>query len=224
MKSKKSMKNLLSSIKETVSVPLKFHWSVLLLPALLIFYNGAFGIVLFAMLFSSLLFHEYAHVWMAQRQKLYVPYVITHGFGAAAMISMTDFTDYKKNLKIAIAGPIGSFILLGIGSVLYSIFHFTWIIYFVYINFLLGTFNLLPLFPSDGGRILYSLLGMKLGGFKAIKIAVWVSWALCGLGILYGLLAGSWWLVIVLGLLIVMSIQEKKTTEARLNGFEIEYK
>jgi Zn-dependent protease len=218
------MKSLISSVKNAVSVPLKFHWSVLILPFLLIFYNGvAMGIPLFILLFGSLLFHEYSHVWMAQRQGLYVPYVITHGFGAAAMIHEPDPSNFKRNMKVAGVGPLSSFMLFGLGVVLHMLFHSVWTLYFVYINFLLGAFNLLPLFPSDGGRILYSLLGMKYGGFKAIRGAVYTSWVLCGLGCLYALWAGSWWLLAVLILLTAMSIQEKKVTEARLNGYDVTY-
>lgn len=219
------MKSLVSSIKNAISVPLKFHWSVLILPLLLIFYNGvAYGIPLFILIFGSLLFHEYAHVWMAQRSGLYVPYVITHGFGAAAMVHEPDPSNFKRGMKVAGIGPAASFLLFGVGIIVHAAVQSVWTLYFVYINFLLGAFNLLPLFPSDGGRILYSLLGMKFGGLKAIKWAVYTSWALCGAGILYALYAGSFWLLIILVLLGTMSIQEKKVTEARLQGYDVHYK
>jgi Zn-dependent protease len=213
------MSNLINSISETVKVPLRFHWSVLILPVLLVLSKGILGIPIFIMVFASLLFHEYSHVWAAQKQGLFVPYVITHGLGAAAMINMPDVSNYKQNLKVSIAGPVGSFLLFGFGLILQSIFHSNWIDYFTYINFILGAFNMLPLFPSDGGRILYSIIGMKFGGLRAIRIVVWTSWILCGLGIIYGIISESYWLVLIFVFIIHISIQEKRVTEARLNRY-----
>jgi stage IV sporulation protein FB len=151
---------------------------------------------------------------MAQRCGLHVPYVIVHSFGAETQINNPDFTNCLQNFKIALAGPVGSLILFGLGLFLKYIFHSTWTMYFIYTNLFLGVFNLLPIFPLDGGRILYSLLGMKFGALKAIRIAVWTSLVLCGLGMLYGLFVGFWWLTIVLAVIIYTGIQEKKVIES----------
>lgn len=220
MAMEKILSNLISSLREAIRVPLRFHWSVLVLPTLLIIVNGVLGIPLFIIIFASLLFHEYSHVWMSQRQGVYISHVITHGFGAAAMIEMIDLTDYKLHLKISIAGPAGSFLLACLGVLLHSMFHSIWTLYFIYINLLLGAFNLLPLFPSDGGRVFYSILGMKFGARKALKIAVAASWLLCGCGIVYGLLIGSPWIVVIMGLLMAMSVREKRISEDWLNSCE----
>jgi hypothetical protein len=55
---------------------------------------------------------------------------------------------------------------------------------------------------------------MKFGALKAIRIAVWTSLVLCGLGMLYGLFVGFWWLTIVLAVIIYTGIQEKKVIES----------
>jgi Zn-dependent protease len=221
---KAKVKNLINSIKRAIKVPLKFHWSVLILPFLLFFYNGILGVPLFLMLFGSLLFHEYSHVMMAQHKGYYVPYVLAHGFGAMAMVKIDNLENFKDNFWIAVAGPAASFILGGVGFILYLFFPSIWTLYLVYINLIFGLFNLLPLFPSDGGRILYSILGKRMGGLKAIKISVLVSWILCGVGTLFCLVFGLYWIAIVLVLCILMSIQEKSITEARLKGYDIVFK
>ena len=213
------VKEMLKNIKEVFCVPLRFHWSVLLLPALLLLYNGISGIPLSIMIFVSLLFHEYSHVFIAQKEGLYVSHIITHGFGAAASICGLNYTNYKQDLKISVAGPIGSLFLFGMGLLLNFIFNSIWIVYFIYINLFIGIFNLLPLFPLDGGRILYSLLGMKFGALKAIRIACVVSWGLCVIGIIYGVFMGLWVISIVLGTIIYMSIQEKKVIEFQVSNY-----
>src|SRR2546423_12754714 len=94
---------------------------------------------------------------------------------------------------VGIAGPIVSFVLAlmfcSLAILIPRSIPSVWIIayYLAVINLMLGLFNLLPALPMDGGRILRSLLALKMPHARATLIAGNVSKVLAiGLGI-YGL-------------------------------------
>ncbi len=104
-------------------------------------------------------------------------------FGAAKPVPVDPryFKDPRRGMMwVAIAGPIINFILAIISALLFFLailvvpedFYlakliFTWLVYSVMINLVLGLFNLLPIPPLDGGRIMVGILPLKL----AIKYA-----------------------------------------------------
>lgn len=82
-----------------------------------------------------------------------------------------------KNLLVAIAGPFVNFI---IAIILYNLsslnilsFKHTEII--IYINLLIGFFNLIPIYPLDGGRIIKEILCITSGKKIALKLTNSIS-------------------------------------------------
>lgn len=72
-----------------------------------------------------------------------------------------------KKIIIALAGPITNVILIIIALNINMTIFYKLII--IYSNLLLIIFNLLPIYPLDGGRILKSLLHILFGKVKAEK-------------------------------------------------------
>ena len=68
-----------------------------------------------------------------------------------------------KNIIVAMAGPVANLI---IALIFYSNFKYEIIIY---INLILAIFNMLPIYPLDGGRILKQNLVLFIGRRKALK-------------------------------------------------------
>jgi len=71
------------------------------------------------------------------------------------------------------------------------------------INLLLLIFNMLPIFPLDGGQILQSLLWFAFGYARSLKIAASLGLVGAGALILIALNAHRWWMVLMCGLVIL---------------------
>jgi Zn-dependent protease len=181
----------------------------------------AIGIVGAIVMFSSVLVHEIAHSILAQRYGVKVREIVLFVFGGVSDIS-EELKDYRKELKMAAAGPATSFILAGIFglarwllSVLVTAVPSTAsevtklsipiLYYAALLNTILGAFNLIPAFPSDGGRILRSMLVRKKKDYNeatksAANIGKGISYAFMAAGfvILFsGDLIGGIWIMLL---------------------------
>jgi CBS domain-containing protein len=69
--------------------------------------------------------------------------------------------------------------------------------YLTMANLLLGLFNLLPAYPMDGGRILRSLLSMRMDHTRATKIAAVIGQGMAFLMGLIGFMNGQYTLILI---------------------------
>jgi stage IV sporulation protein FB len=169
------------------------------------------GVQVFTALMASLLFHEYAHIWAAKRLGFTAEDVTLYIFGGAARVKgLLDATP-KQEAYIAFAGPVSSFVLALLCFVAYQVLgQSLWFLqYAVLINIVLGIFNMLPIFPMDGGRILRALLSHKFGQQVGTTAAVWVTVVLGGLIYVVSVVYGQWNIAVVMVLIILMAYGER---------------
>lgn len=95
-----------------------------------------------------------------------------------------EFEIYSKNIKeklqtkkiwIALAGPITNVIIILITIILGK--NMETILYqeIIYSNLLIAIFNLLPIYPLDGGRVLKEVIHIVKGRKKAVELTNYIS-------------------------------------------------
>ncbi len=121
------------------------------------------GIVSSIFLTLSIFFHEYGHAVAARRLNLPLERIHLYLFGGMAELRQRPVRPVEE-LLIALAGPLASLLFAGIAWGFAQITHHDHneaylVLQFVfYMNLLLAGFNLLPIFPLDGGRAMRALL------------------------------------------------------------------
>ncbi len=163
-------------------------------------------------LFSSIIFHEMCHSLVARAYGLPINGITLFIFGGVAEMDEEPQSP-KVEFLMAIAGPISSYMLA------IALFIATRVaglndeqtpfgallLYLVMINAMLATFNLIPAFPLDGGRILRAALwhwkgNMRWATRQAAQIgsAFGISFIVIGvLNILLGDIAGGLWIAVI---------------------------
>ena len=112
--------------------------------------------------FASVLLHELGHSVVAMRYKVPVRSITLFIFGGVAQIGGEPPSAIAE-FWIAIAGPVVSFALAALFSLMQPIFSgvapfLALAKYLAYINGVLALFNLTPGFPLDGGRVLRAIV------------------------------------------------------------------
>ncbi len=127
-------------------------------------------LVTIILFFSSALIHEISHSLVARSQGTPVKRIILFIFGGMAQIEREPETA-KGEFIMAIAGPAASFVLAIVFGIVWFFSRSIEYIgeparYLALINIMLGTFNLLPGYPLDGGRVLRSIVWKVTGNLK----------------------------------------------------------
>ena len=139
--------------------------------------------------YAALAMHEAAHVLAARLLCLNVHSIELAPYGGIANIDDAFEVMPEKEIMVALAGPACSFLLCVLSMGLEALFPLEEeaLQIFVRSSFVLGSFNLLPAMPLDGGRILRSTLSHFCSPRLATKIAayagIFMGLGLLGLGI-----------------------------------------
>lgn len=174
------------------------HWTFFLLIGWVLFSSlsegaelkeAAFNVGMILILFCCVVLHEFGHALTALHYGVGTKSIMLLPIGGVASLERMP-EEPRQELLITLAGPavnLAIVILLGVPFWLYvgslalpevidaPPTWFSVLGFVVMANMVLFLFNLIPAFPMDGGRILRSLLSMRMDRVKATHIATLVG-------------------------------------------------
>jgi len=172
--------------------PVRVHWSLIALLTIAMLGAGVLGGwraalrqgLGWGLLFGLVLLHEIGHLMAARLLRIPVSSILLWPLGGFTAVQLPAGR-FGAEFAIALAGPaMNLLIAMGLsamgmgGSAIrspgerWSLGSTLWMF-----NLLLGVFNLLPVFPLDGGRIMRSLLAMGFGEGRGTQLALRVGQA-----------------------------------------------
>lgn len=141
--------------------------------------------------FGCVLLHELGHALTARRFGIETEEIMLSPIGGVARLSRIPRSP-RAEVLISLAGPAVNLVILGglLGLGAFGLSD-TWAGsmpgafygYLIWVNAMLVSFNLIPAFPMDGGRVLRAALSGPLGRVRATKIAAGIG---RGLAVLFG--------------------------------------
>ncbi len=209
-------------------IPLKLHWTFSL-TFLLVLIIGLvnkdtfleisiiFGFII--VMFFCVVLHEYGHALMARRFKVKTIDIILSPIGGLARLERLPSKPIQE-FYIAIAGPSVNALLAGlIAIILFAASKpiiidmgipvseaNSWEGYLslvLILNLGLFVFNLIPAFPMDGGRILRSLLSIKIGKMRSTIIAAYIGYFFAAAFIIYSFISHNY-ILSAIGLFVII--------------------
>jgi stage IV sporulation protein FB len=114
-------------------------------------------------LFGIVLIHELGHVAAAKSFGWKIREVRLLPFGGVAVVDKAETVPAYEEIAVALAGPLQNAIMVAFAYVMkLTGVHEAWWDYFIFANILIGLFNLLPIAPLDGGKLLQAFLSYLL--------------------------------------------------------------
>lgn len=134
-------------------------------------------------LFVIVLIHEMGHVAMARELGWTVTEVQLLPFGGVATMEDSYATDPLDEIVVALAGPFLNVVMMAISYLFWygNVWSEEWARFFLVSNATIALFNLLPIWPLDGGRILQAMLCWVLPYRSAAILSMTGSTLLAGI-------------------------------------------
>lgn len=118
----------------------------------------------------AILVHEYAHYFVARQKGVVLKDFKLMPYGALLNLKNSNI-NFKDDILIAVAGPVTNLFFVILGVCFWWLFPeiYPYTEFFVYSNFCLAFFNLMPILPLDGSRVVLALASAKGKRIKVFK-------------------------------------------------------
>jgi len=128
-------------------------------------------------LFAIVFIHELGHVVVSKSFGWRVTEVQILPFGGVAKVEESGNVPAWEELWVALAGPLQNvwMAVFAYGMAQFGWQQSAWWLYFMYANLFIGGFNLLPILPLDGGKMLVSLLSYRVSYLNVLRMCAYIS-------------------------------------------------
>jgi len=176
------------------------------------------AVLLIVGLFGLVLLHELGHSIVARHHGIRVSQITLWPLGGVAW--MEDIPeDSRVEAQVAVAGPAVNLVLATLAAPLLLVPGVAPLAQvFVWMNLMLGLFNLVPAFPMDGGRVLRAFFGRKGDWLEATEKAVRVGRVVAIAGGIVAFFAGFWLAPILAVYILAMGQRELFAMRAKKLG------
>lgn len=153
---------------------IKIHYSTIIL-YFVVFLTGKFIPFFIYFLIASI--HECSHIFIAKMFKLKVKRIEIYPFGLSATLDFLNTLHPFKSILILIAGPLSFFLSYLVLKLLffYDFLSYNMFIKSLEINRVVALFNLLPIWPLDGSKIMFYLLSFFITLKKCYYFVIGIS-------------------------------------------------
>jgi len=130
-------------------------------------------------LFGIVIIHELGHIFAAKSYGWAILEVELLPFGGVAKVDQTSDSIWDE-LIVAIAGPLQNLLMIfaALGFQKMGLWSNDWTFFFIQGNIGIGLFNLLPIAPLDGSKILKTFFFYLLSFRKAVMFSIFISFVL----------------------------------------------
>lgn len=191
----------------------------------------------FFMLLAALALHESAHLLTSDLLGYPDGEFQLTPWGGKVNLNPLFAMNAEAEWFIALSGPLVNWLMVGGVSYLHWLgLNNDYLAYWQKINFLLGTVNLVPALPLDGGRIVHACLNQYLGMAKAalvskmMALTVAIVLICCGAIALFNgrsgslfiliavVIAGHWWRIKTPAMNLTWKLLQYKKERLRIQG------
>jgi Zn-dependent protease len=190
-------------------VPVKMHISFLGILAVIALTDISL-LGLYTAAIGCIVAHEYGHVLAARHFDTKCEVIYLHFFGGAAMLHPPPKPSLTQDWMVALAGPLVSF-GLGAGFIgLFALIGIEFLLLLGVLNVFVGLFNLLPIYPMDGGRIYKAVMERLFGKQTGTTIAIMTARVLAIAAAISGIVYGFYFIVAVAAFVILLGYNEQQ--------------
>lgn len=175
------------------------------------------AVMFVAVCLVSIIWHELGHAWAMRFFGARYVEIVLMGLGGLAFSHSRQPYSWQRIL-VALAGPANQLLIWGIlmGLLATGILAIPpdnqlariLIFQILIVNLYWPLFNLLPIYPLDGGRVVRES-AMAFMGTRGLRVSLWISALMCG-GMIAWIVAagGSMFNATIFGLMLAQNIQE----------------
>jgi stage IV sporulation protein FB len=128
-------------------------------------------------LFGIVFIHELGHVTAAKHFGWRVREIQLTPFGGVAVTDESGSIPAREEAIVAVCGPLMNLLMIGFAYIMEALGVWTdaWKHYWTGANMTLLLFNLLPVLPLDGGKLLQSVFSLFIPYHRTLRITVMLS-------------------------------------------------